>query len=121
MPDAIPYWYSEIWFVADLRGGKEFRSAYETTGEAVWVHAVAIAHARQKDGSLGSLFLVELDEDADFVGDWYVGDADDVAGAQAQGADLAEAEALTWEPIPDVDDVRRYVRRMLRRPLPGRS
>jgi hypothetical protein len=110
--------YSELWSFADLRYGQEFVSArYNADGsyESVCVSGLLIAHQRQKDGSLGWFLLVEVDEDAEVVDDW-VGE-DSLEETQRMGATIAEVDELFWEPIPDVADVRRYVRGLLRRPV----
>src|SRR5207248_331736 len=64
--------YDELRAFADLRGGHEYLSARYSQGdlEEVWVHGLAIAHQRQKDGTPGGFLLVELDADAGLIDDW---------------------------------------------------
>jgi hypothetical protein len=107
--------YREIWFFADLRGGNEYVSArMSSDGELteIWVHGLAIAHQRQKDGTPGSFLLVELDANADVIEDWTELDVEE---AKAHGSALGGAETvgLLWEPIPDSADVRSRIRQRL--------
>jgi hypothetical protein len=112
--------YDELWFFADLRGGHEYPSARLVGKELqdALTSGLVIAHQRHKDGSHGAFLLVELDQDGEVIDDWF---HLDLEGAQAQAAARAgaETEGLTWEKIPDTDDVARYVRTLLRRPLSG--
>jgi hypothetical protein len=103
--------YDESWFFADLRG-KEYRSA-SIVGDDIqeeWVSALVIAHQRRRDGALGGFLLVEINEDAAVIDDWFHGEVDD---AKAHGSELANEE-LAWQPVPDTDDIRGYVRGLLR-------
>jgi hypothetical protein len=106
--------YDELWAFADLRGGHEYLSARYTQGdlEEVWAHGLAIAHQRQKDGTLGAFLLVELDADGGVIGDWFESDLEE---AKQHGASLAgaESEGLSWEQVPDNSDVRAYIRKRL--------
>lgn len=105
--------YDELWFFADLRG-KEYRSA-RLVGDDLqeaWVSGLVIAHQRRPDGDRGGFLLVEIDEDAAVVSDWFEVDAD---VAKAHGSELA-GEELVWERIRDTDDVRGHVRGLLRAP-----
>lgn len=103
--------YDELWAFVDLRGGHEYLGARLIQGdlEDVWVHGLAIAHQRQKDGTLGGFLLVELDADGGVIDDWIHPDLEE---AKQHGAGLAAAErdGLAWENVPDTADVRAYIR-----------
>src|SRR3954454_20639000 len=104
--------YDELWAFADLRGGDEYLSARYREGdwEEAWVHGLAVAHQRQRDGTTGGFLLVELDANGEVIDDWV---ETDLEGAKQHGASLAEAESsrLTWEPVPDTNDVQAYIRK----------
>jgi len=103
--------YDELWFLADLRG-KQYGSARQVADELHDAHvsALVIAHQRLKDGGRGSFLLVEVDTDAEVIDDWV---EPDVEEAKAHGSALADGE-LVWTPIPDTEDVRAYIRSLLR-------
>jgi hypothetical protein len=89
--------YDELWAFADLRGS-EYASLRVTPTETedAWVSGLVIAHQRHKDGSHGSFLLVELDEDANVIGDWFEADLDE---AKEHGAVLADRESTSSGPI----------------------
>ena len=107
--------YDELWAFADLRDGREYLSARFQGDdlEDVWVHGLVIAHQRWKDGRSGGFLLVELDADGGVIDDWV---ESDLEGAKRHGGALARAEdeALSWEQVPDSNDVRAYIRKRLR-------
>jgi hypothetical protein len=101
--------YRELWFFADLRGGNEYASARLTDDHRLVetsVHGLVVA--RQS----GVFLLVELDANGDVIDDWVELDVDE---AKSHAASMAGAEetGLEWEPVPDSDDVRAYIRRRL--------
>jgi hypothetical protein len=107
--------YDELWAFADLRGGHEYLSARSSHSglEDAWVHGLAIAHQRHKDGSLGAFLLVELDADGDVIDDWFESDLEEAKQHGAVRAD-AESAGLNWEQVPDNSNVRAYIRTRLR-------
>jgi hypothetical protein len=106
--------YKELWAFADLRGGREYLGARFRDGalEDAWVHGLVIAHQRWKDGTSGGFLLVELDADGGVIDDWVETDLEE---AKRHGGALARAEdeTVSWELIPESDDVRAYVRKRL--------
>src|SRR2546423_60139 len=105
--------YDELWAFADLRGHEYLSDRLEGNRfEEVWVRALVIAHQRQKDGSPGAFLLVELDETAGVIDDWFESELEE---AKEHGATMAEA-VLNWELVPDTNDIRAYIRRRLREP-----
>jgi len=107
--------YRELWAFAHLRGREYETARLMPDGELedVWVHGLAIAHQRSKDGTSGGFLLLELDADGGVIYDWVEGGFEEAKEHGAARAD-AEAEGLPWEPIPDTDDVAKYVRTRLR-------
>ena len=105
--------YDELWAFADLRGNEYPGARLTDDGlEDVWVSGLVIAHQRHKDGGRGSFLLVELDDEANIIGDWLWSKLDE---AKEHGATRAQT-ALGWEPVPDTQDVAAYIRRRLREP-----
>jgi hypothetical protein len=106
--------YSELWAFADL-GGNKYATHRETPAgnEDVWVSALVIAHQRSKDGSQGAFLIVELDEDAGVIDDWFENNFEQ---AKTRGAVMAgrERDGLEWEAVPDTTDLRASIRARLR-------
>lgn len=106
--------YREIWFFADLRGGNEHLGSRSHEEPDVWVNGFVIAHQRRRTRGVP---LVELDADGNVIDDWFELTLDE---AKNHGATRthAEDEGLNWEPIPETDDVRAYIRKRLNAPKP---
>jgi hypothetical protein len=106
--------YHELWAFADLRGGHEYLTARSGVDglEDAWVHGLVIAHQRWKDGTTGGFLLVELDADGGVIDDWVERDFEEATAHGAARA-RAEDEGLSWEQVPDSEDVRGYIRKRL--------
>jgi hypothetical protein len=107
--------YRELWAFAHLRG-REYATARLTPGgelEDVWVHGLAIVDQRFKGGESGGFLLLELDADGGVIDDWVESGLEEAKLHGAARADM-EAEGLPWEPVPDADDVAKYIRARLR-------
>ena len=104
--------YHELWAFANLRGGREYAAARRRPDgeyEDVWVYGLVIAHLRERDGTSGGFLLVELDADGGVIDDWVETGFEEAKKHGAARAD-AEADGLPWEPVPDTNDLAKYVR-----------